>query len=207
MKQDYLIIDDIIPLSYQNQIQNLINDKEFPWYFGNSINHNPENKEYTDSNTTDAPGFGHLVLNPETGEPNSPIYPHIKPILYFLEDKTDVIVDEIKRIRIRRTIPTPGHTLEKYTPAHVDLSQSKEYKSLVYYVEDSDGDTVLFDSEYNPDNGETVLFNDDKKIMTRVSPKKGRGFLFKGKIFHSGNVPVNFNQRTIINFDFTTKWF
>ena len=202
---DYKIIDDIIPPSYQNHINNLINAKEFPWYFGQSINYNPNKLKYEDPNITDAPGFGHLILDPETGQQNSPMYPHILPVLFFLEQNTGIVVDQVKRIRVRRTIPVTGHTLEKYTPAHVDLSQSEEYKSLVYYVEDSDGDTVLFDTEYNEENGDTVIFTDTKKQIVRVPPKKGRGFFFKGKVFHSGNCPVNYKQRTIINFDFTIK--
>ena len=206
MNTDYKIIENIIPLSYQNHIENLINAKDFPWYFGRSINHNPNNIKYTDLNTTDAPGFGHLVVNPENGQQNSPIYSHVLPILFFFEEKIGVKVDIIKRIRIRRTIPVPGHTLEKYTPAHVDLSQSEEYKSLVYYVEDSDGDTVLFDTEYDNEKNDTVLYdNMNRKQIIRVPPKKGRAFYFKGKIFHSGNCPVNYKQRTIINFDFTIK--
>jgi hypothetical protein len=206
MNEDYKIIDNIIPLSYQNHINSLINNgTEFPWFFGTSINHNPNNTTYTDKNTTDAPGMGHVVVHPETGQPNSFLYPHVLPILFFLEEKTGVKVKEIKRIRVRKTVPVPGHTLEKYTPAHVDLAQSEDYKSLVYYVDDSDGDTVLFDTEYDSEKGDTVLFNNDRKQIVRVAPKKGRGFLFKGKIFHSGNCPVNFKERTIINFDFTVE--
>ena len=173
---DYNIIDDLIPPSYQNYIDSLINKKDFPWFFGQSINHNPDKLKYEDPNTTDAPGFGHLVWDPETGQPNSPIYPYILPVLFFLEHRTGIVVDQVKRIRIRRTIPVTGHTLEKYTPAHVDLSQSEEYKSLVYYVDDSDGDTVLFDTEYDNEKGNTVLFTDTQKQIVRVPPKKGRGF-------------------------------
>ena len=75
----------------------------------------------------------------------------------------------------------------------------------MYYVDDSDGDTVLFDTEYDNEKGNTVLFTDTQKQIVRVPPKKGRGFFFKGKVFHSGNCPVNYKQRTIINFDFTIK--
>jgi len=201
---DYKIIDNLIPISYQNFIDDMLNTNSFPWYFGTSINYNPKNIKYEDENVTDAPGFGHLAFSPETNTENSFIFPHIKPILYFFEEKENVIVKEIKRIRIRRTVQIPGHTLQKYTPPHVDLSQSEDYYSLVYYVDDSDGDTVLFKNKFDEKTGDTVLFKKSEEYV-RVPPKKGRGFFFKGKIFHSGNCPVNFKKRTIINFDFTIK--
>jgi hypothetical protein len=206
MNEDYKIIDDIIPLTYQNHIESLIeNTNEFPWFFSSSINQNPDNSIFTDKNTTDAPGLGHIIIHPETQKPHSPLYPYVLPILFFLEEKTGIKIKNILRSRVRRTVQYPGHTLEKYTPAHVDLAQSVDYKSLVYYVDESDGDTVLFDKEYDSEKGDTVLYNNDRKQIVRVAPKKGRALLFKGKIFHAGNCPVDFKKRTVINFDFTVK--
>ena len=102
-----------------------------------------------------------------------------------------MILDKVLRIRVRRTNPWPGHTLEHYNPPHIDLDTAEPYWSLVYYADDSDGDTFIFD-------------NDDK-IIERVKPVKGNALLFPGKFYHSGNNPVNYDKRTIVNFDFTVK--
>ena len=201
---DYKIIDDLIPPSYQNFLDETLNDDAFPWYFATSIIHNPDNIKFEDENVIDTPGFGHLAFSPETNSQNSFIFSQIKPILYFLEEKQNITIKEIKRVRIRKTTQFPGHTLKKYSPPHVDLSEIEDYYSLVYYVDESDGDTVLFKNKFDEKTKKTFLFEKPEEYV-RVAPKKGRGFFFKGKIFHSGNCPVNYRKRTIINFDFTIK--
>ena len=59
-----------------------------------------------------------------------------------------------------------------------------------YYINDSEGDTVFFD--------------DNKKEIKRVSPKKGRIVFFNGNQLHSGSYPTN-TPRFILNFNFNGK--
>jgi hypothetical protein len=58
---------------------------------------------------------------------------------------------------------------------------------VIYYVNDSDGDTFVFD--------------DDGKIIKRVSPKKGRFFMFDGRLKHAGSHPYDNTMRVVINFN------
>lgn len=198
------IIDDIIPIGFQNELAQELDSSNFPYYFTPTINQNYKNKRYEDKNVTDAPGWTHLVFDPDKNIVSSDMFPLIKNILFYLEKKANVEIEKIIRIRIRRTTQYPGHTLEKYNPPHIDLKHyEKDYYSLVYYVDDSDGDTILFEDKYT-DDIDSVMY-DKGKILKRIPPKKGRAVFFKGRIFHSGNCPVNFVKRTIINFDFTLK--
>jgi hypothetical protein len=43
------------------------------------------------------------------------------------------------------------------------------------------------------------MFDDDEKIVARISPKKGRVLLFDGKIKHASSQPKN-SKRIIINY-------
>jgi hypothetical protein len=202
MKNNYKIIDDVISISYQNLIENEFNSNNFPYYFNDTINNNIEDNIYTDKRITNAYGLSHTIYNCETKLINSNYYFLVLPILFSLEEKINIQIKEIKRIRVRRTTQNPNHNLEKFNPPHVDLAELEPYYSLVYYVEDSDGDTILFNKEYK--NNE-VFKSDNEKILFRIPPKKGRGLFFKGKIYHSGNCPVKYIKRTIINFDFSIK--
>ena len=72
--------------------------------------------------------------------------------------------------------------LKHYAP-HIDFPQN--HYALIYYVNDADGATVLFD--------------DDKNIIQEVEPKRGRILLFNGAILHGSGIPKNGN-RCIVNF-------
>jgi len=74
-------------------------------------------------------------------------------------------------------------TLENYAP-HVDLPF--DHLVVLYYVNDSDGDTVFF--------------NKQNEIVKSVSPKKGRVVAFDGSIYHGGGIPKK-GPRCAINFD------
>ena len=77
--------------------------------------------------------------------------------------------------------PPSIHNTKFYTP-HVD--QNQPHIVVLYYVNDSDGDTYLF--------------NDDGTVMRTVSPKKGRFVVFDGSIMHGGGVPKK-GVRSVIN--------
>ena len=57
----------------------------------------------------------------------------------------------------------------------------------IYYVNDCDGDTFLFDGT---------------KEIAKISPKKGRIVIFDGKTLHAGSHPYNSDFRMVINFNF-----
>jgi hypothetical protein len=59
-----------------------------------------------------------------------------------------------------------------------------DHINLIYYVNNSDGDTFLFDENI---------------IIKTVSPKKGRILLFDGKYEHASSNPINSKYRSIIN--------
>ena len=78
-----------------------------------------------------------------------------------------------------------------HTP-HVDMG-NQNCISAVYYVEDSDGDTLLFDKGV-PDNPINL------KVVERASPIQGDTFIFPSNKFHTSCSPVENTTRTVINF-------
>ena len=181
-------IENLIPKTYADDIEQLLDGEDFQYFWNSTISATGES---IDDRVKNNPGYTHNVFDFERQSQNSWTYPILKPILYFFEQKENMILDKVLRIRVRRTNPWPGHTLEHYNPPHIDLDTAEPYWSLVYYADDSDGDTFIFDN--------------DGKVIERVKPVKGNALLFPGKVYHSGNNPVNYNKRTIVNFDFTVK--
>ena len=97
---------------------------------------------------------------------------------------------EITDIMMARLyIITPQNTKLKHYAPHID--SSKHHYALIYYVNDADGATVLFDEQ-------------TKNIIKEVEPKKGRILLFNGSIYHGGGIPKTTN-RCVINFNIDFK--
>ena len=200
------VIENFLPLEYQDKVSDMLNDDYFPWYYTSSIyNKKLEVPEF--ENITYSPGLYHTVKDGEKGvNSNSNVVDRITPILDYFEKHENVSIEEVLRIRIRRTLQYPGHDETKYNVPHVDLHGIDNYKTLIYYPEDSDGDTILFESKKRFDTENHVdIVENIKGEIGRFAPKKGRAIYFKGETIHAGNNPINYPVRTVINFDFLVK--
>lgn len=81
-------------------------------------------------------------------------------------------------------VSVPHETSLKHYAPHTDLNIA--HTVMIYYVNDADGDTVLF--------------NDHGDIIQSVTPKKGRVLAFDGSIIHGGGIPKK-GPRCIVNYD------
>lgn len=68
---------------------------------------------------------------------------------------------------------------------------------FLYYINDSDGDTIFYDRTWSPD-----LEWGEMHPEFAVSPKAGRGVLFNGWKFHSPSAPSAGNTRLVLNVTF-----
>ena len=92
----------------------------------------------------------------------------------------------------------------------IHVNQKFPHLVLLYYVNDSDGDTIFFDKSIDDveindilmDNPETK-YNFD--IIDKVSPKKGRILFFDGKRYHASSSPTK-GIRCIITLDLIGKF-
>ena len=130
-----MLLDDLIPVGYQNDIEQLVNDYTFPWYTVNEISPG----KFNDDLVTDSFGISHNLFCSQNGV-SSQHFGFFKPILYFLEQRTGVSPRRILRIRIRRTFNVIGHNETKYNRPHVDLPKVEPFTTLVYYIDETDGD-------------------------------------------------------------------
>jgi hypothetical protein len=91
----------------------------------------------------------------------------------------------------------PLHTDAGHHYPHVDigLRPGERIKSLVYYVNHSDGDTYFFD-QTGPTERTSL------NVIRRVSPRRGLAVLFDSDIFHASSSPVQSDKRIVINIVF-----
>ena len=89
---------------------------------------------------------------------------------------------------------------------HIDREQ--EHISIVYYVNDTDGDTHIYDTDLETMSGWNYIVRDKKfehfTLNKRISPKKGRVVIFNGLLPHHSSYPT-LQDRYVINFNTVIK--
>jgi len=172
-----MIIENIIPKELQDKLSEEILSVNFPWYFNDSTL--GDYVEGVDSGFQ----FVHTVF--DNGNITSTIFESLKPILQSFEEHTSFQIKHIVRIKIN--LLTRLTDTSNQNVIHTDIAKDSpctSVVSLVYYVMDSDGDTIVYD---------------ENDIIT-CSPKKGTGFYFESIKDHRATNPVLNQRRIVINF-------
>ena len=192
---DIQIHDKIIPQGYADQIEADILRWQFNWNYVNDVT----NPDYGNNS-----GLVHMAYN-HNSEP-SPWYPFIKPLVYAITEAQGIPLTELYRIRVGFLMPNDQPEYDHNTP-HVDFFWP--HYTACYYVNDSDGDTVLFDQTTkevgNALSVETLNEYVAKTTFTeaaRCEPKKGRVCIFSGDRFHSSTKPRNHSRRLVITVNY-----
>lgn len=137
------------------------------------------------------PGFSfnfflrHDFNNIEPKTINTPEYNYVLPMLLealYRAELPNVSTDQIFRSRARLTLANDRLTeLERIDNPHVDYSTP--HHVLLYYVNSTDGDTVMFEGS---------------RVAERIPPKRGRAIIFDGSILHASSTPT-LSPRIVIN--------
>jgi len=106
-------------------------------------------------------------------------------------------VEAVMRVKVNNQTKNhlPGWHDNCCNEIHVD--NFEEHKTIIYYLNDSDGDTFLFDKIWNSEQ-----FEYDVKVEQRVTPKLGRMVAFNGLRFHAPSNPMFHPRRYIMNINF-----
>jgi hypothetical protein len=114
-------------------------------------------------------------------------------IFYKFAEKNNIEVKSLDAITIRmaRANILAGNS------THVDMPYP--HQTLIYYVNNSSGDTLFFNREFS--GGHT---SEDLQVVQRVSPKAGRAAMFDGLIYHSASTPQS-GFRCIVNINFNVE--
>lgn len=186
-----LIIDNLLPQKYADEIERHFLDSTFPWAFNTTV-------EVADEDTNQI-GFSHIVLfYPDYIEKD--LTSLLLPLTYIMEDKSGIECNAINRIRIG-LFPKDTQGPLHHKP-HVDYT-TPHYVGL-YYVNDSDGPTHIFNERVIPDNSNLKhsVSADQLTLQTTVEPKKNRIVIFDGLQYHASSSPKDHYYRMAININF-----
>lgn len=137
------------------------------------------------------------------GDIKGPLQKYLRQILKLTKTKSKINFGAAKRWKINKLSPINDPSVDKWG-IHVD--NFKPHYSLIYYVNDSDGDTIFYNDTLGDkfEDWMSILGNNKDlsywKENKRVSPKKGRLVIFDGRIFHKSTYPTT-QDRYVINFN------
>tara|TARA_B110000285_G_C15141573_1_gene631075 strand:- start:2333 stop:2950 length:618 start_codon:yes stop_codon:yes gene_type:complete len=181
---------NLLPQSLTDNLYDITQSKNFDWYY------NPATVyfdfETKNKNIKDSFQFTHIFADYENSKNIESKY--LKDCMYLIPHFSKILNINFKSIfRIKSNMLTNKSetTKEDYHPPHFD--QEHNYMSILYYVHDSDGDTILFNKSY-PD------IPVELKQVDRFTPTKGSFVAFKSNQYHSSCNPIVSDKRTVINF-------
>jgi hypothetical protein len=196
------ILENFIPETYITELEEALVSKNFTWFYKKGTSYNLDMNAYfgntihIDDSTQDSPQLIHVMY--EYDNMNSQFFHLVKPMLYFLEQQGKKAVG-IYRIKSNLMTQESTYPENFYNVAHIDSPQNlvgRNMWTLLYYVNDSDGDTILFNEQLtDPD-----YKHDSISVMHRVTPKRGSAILFEGNRFHASTPPRTTRARMVINY-------
>lgn len=111
--------------------------------------------------------------------------------------------DRVFRCKANLQFRAPESSRGKFNFPHRDVEDVKEGGKMItalFYVNDCDGDTYLFNEKLEWDDFDKFK---DLTIKKQISPKQGRIVLFDAEQFHAGSNPIESDFRMVINYNFS----
>lgn len=180
-------VENVLDQSIFNDLIHTVNGNNFGWYLFPDINFSEKFDDITRH------GFKHMFIY--ENEDRSSYAPLVLPIC---AKAAEVAGHTLNSIFSAYGVLTMNCGKQHEGFPHIDAQQHPETEtvkrySAVYYIEDSDGDTIFYDYE-------------DKQEVFRVTPKKNTMIVFRTNTYHSGSLPMVYPTRKIINLNIGVNW-
>jgi hypothetical protein len=188
MPADICVIDDFVTPAYQLGIQASILNANFQWAYEPATAYPSSTDIFADSNTQETHQFVSKLFD-HRNNISHPQLGFFLPAVLTAQDHLKTPTT-ITRVKANLLLQEQSISKELHHTAHIDTKVP--HWVLIYYVQDSDGDTIIFDQAVGTEF-------DQLTIKQRVTPKQGRAVIFNGKYFHASSSPVDHKIRTVLN--------
>ena len=173
------VIDSVLSETDYDNLFSVVAGNKISWYFY-SMYHNLELQSDANISTH---GFTHNFFDNDAVSSDY-IY-LINPIMDKMQSHFGKSITAV-RVKMNMTLNI-GKQIGHY--AHIDkkelLKYGSRWKTAIYYVNDSDGDTIFFDYGGN--------------IIHRQTPKANTLVVFDGDTHHAPQLPLLTDRRIVIN--------
>ncbi len=179
-----------------SKVKEILMGPEIPWYLCVT-------DYYNDDKNQNSHKWQHIAYHKNVG--GSFAGPYLEMAVWDALSKTQQNVDEL--IRIRCSVTEQGHEHFVGGP-HVDTDTP--HMTALFYLNDSDGDTIMYNEKYDPSSGYNqydyfTKVIKEPTVQSTVTPEENKMFWFDGLQYHSSNSPTTVTKRFIINVNYTLK--
>lgn len=193
-----MVFQDSVDTDLFNELQKQVSNFQYmPWFLSKHTAY-PESSE----NIFDT-SFSHIAIKESKNLSDLAELSRIC-IAYALAN-ANVKFTELIRVRFGLLLAWPNQRIHE---AHIDSVDT--HKVGLLYLNDSDGDTFLYDNFYDPelDNGLSKFdyyqkhVKDNLKLQQQVTPESNKLVLFNGWQYHASSCPTKNAYRLVMNFNY-----
>lgn len=193
------VIDNFLPIMYANQIEYEL-ETELMYKYKQKTSSPDEYGDVSfviDENSKDYGQFVCTLLNSSYTDESKfkDYFERLKAVVFTAGEHIEKDICSVDRVKVNLLLQQPTALESHYNFAHTDDKTGSHY-SMVYYVNDSDGDTFLFNEFWDPELGPPNQLT----LNQRVSPKRNRAVIFESDRFHASSNPQKHATRFVINF-------
>lgn len=211
------IIDNFFSGDHFKRIQDAVMHPTMPWYYTENISV-PDWLTVNDSNAIETSAMHSDIFETERNGFMSDQCLQLQDVFEDMVHRLGFELSDLLRIRASMKWPQPHIKENNYNIPHIDLPFP--HTVGLFYVNDSDGPTRIFD-QYQPadrvypkvkeedvKNPEVVkLFHDyyirdGFTVKQLIEPKANRMVLFDGYQYHTSGLPMTSSRRVIFNINF-----
>ena len=193
-----IILDDLIGEELQNQIEDAMFDCFWSYQSDNSLGSKTLEMKYRKFLSPFvydiSPSFIANIKSPL----NKKIYDKVIPLIQKGCDEINFNIEKVKRCY------GGIHALIRDKPKHdiIHINRNVPHLVMMYYVNDCDGDTILYDKTLDDIPFKLYYSDSDYEfnIQHKITPKRGRILFFDGRVYHASSTPTK-SIRCIITLD------
>ena len=195
---EFEVIDNFLPDDQFMKLSGYLLSQDFPWFYAEHVSLDPIDNNIKNKEAVETDGYAHLFYDRDLGL-ESVTHKVMEDFNNQIQNKFGITYNDIIRSRASIKHPKIGYTEENYNLPHVDYFIP--HLSLIYYLNDCDGDTRIFEEKFTPvPAGPNLgISYDTFTVKDRVSPKANRLLIINGLKYHTASNPIKSKRRVIIN--------
>jgi hypothetical protein len=160
------------------KIYDVLNDNDnFAWYFRKKFT-----IPFDSASKTQFAAFSHIFYFDD--KINSAYFDNAFEIVDEICKQENLKINKLHRIYANLYLNVHHDEKMKKNEIHLD-SENPNCKTILYYVNDSDGNTLFY--------------NDEKIVINEVKPQKGKYVIFESNKLHGAGIPVQSKFRMVLN--------